>query len=254
MLFRFHKDIRQMISIARKTFDTGSEMLKYSEEFRDMFEERWASLALEIQALSSDGNGARVFTKEQLAGAAADILSHSHASASSSRQGRSKFTLPAKPTAKAAVSAVTCADVTEEDAVAKAAKRSSLGFSQAPHKAQHEMPKEEDLNNWSHHFSVDTIDDDYLKQATRGTDLISFVFGLHVNWELTQVFIFLLVVVPNFKLYICNHRNSRSWTHGARLTIRTVAITILRKLNLDLVIGNRRKRKSTRKKFCWKTL
>jgi len=59
-------------------------------------------------------------------------------------------------------------------------------LSQPAHKPQHEMPKEEDLNNWSHHFSVDTCDDKYLRQAVAGTDLVTFVFGLHVNWELTQ--------------------------------------------------------------------
>jgi hypothetical protein len=48
------------------------------------------------------------------------------------------------------------------------------------------MPKEEDLNNWSHHFSVDSVDDEYLKKATQGTGLVKFVFGLHVNWDLTQ--------------------------------------------------------------------
>ena len=54
------------------------------------------------------------------------------------------------------------------------------------HKPQLEMPKEEDLNNWSHHFSTDTIKDPYLKKATLGTDLVSFVFGLEVSGDLTQ--------------------------------------------------------------------
>jgi len=63
--------------------------------------------------------------------------------------------------------------------------RLSLG-STPPHKLQHEMPKEEDLNNWSHHFSVDTTEDAYLRQAVTGTDLVSFVFGLKVTWALTQ--------------------------------------------------------------------
>ena len=48
------------------------------------------------------------------------------------------------------------------------------------------MPKEEDLNNGSHHFSVDTVEDEYLRKATTGTDLVSFVFGLKVTWDLTQ--------------------------------------------------------------------
>ena len=54
------------------------------------------------------------------------------------------------------------------------------------YKPQLEMPKEEDLNNWSHHFSTDTVADPYLRKATQGTDLVSFVFGLDVSWDLTQ--------------------------------------------------------------------
>ena len=53
-------------------------------------------------------------------------------------------------------------------------------------KEQHDLPQEEDLNNWSHHFSTATVEDDYLRRATAGTDLVSFVFGLRVNWDLTQ--------------------------------------------------------------------
>ena len=51
------------------------------------------------------------------------------------------------------------------------------------YKPQLEMPKEEDLNNWSHHFGTDTINDSYLRKATQGTDLVSFVFGLEVGRE-----------------------------------------------------------------------
>ena len=38
----------------------------------------------------------------------------------------------------------------------------------------------------SHHFSTESTDDVYLKKATRGTDIVSFVFGLDVSWDLTQ--------------------------------------------------------------------
>ena len=40
------------------------------------------------------------------------------------------------------------------------------------------LPKEEDLNNWSHHASIDTIGDEVLKRALRGRDDVSFVFGM----------------------------------------------------------------------------
>lgn len=51
----------------------------------------------------------------------------------------------------------------------------------APHKPQVHMPKEEDLNNWSHHFGAESVNDEYLREATAGTDLVSFVFGLEVR-------------------------------------------------------------------------
>jgi hypothetical protein len=132
-----------------------------------------------------------VFTEEELAGASADIQAHSMASASSSRPGRS-FNKPfrAMPKQCGIISggggggggtSLSSAVPMEEK---KESRRNSL--SQPPFKPQHEMPKEEDLNNWSHHFSVETIEDEYLKKATIGSDLVSFVFGLNVTWDLTQ--------------------------------------------------------------------
>ncbi|CAM9643647.1 unnamed protein product, partial [Chrysoparadoxa australica] len=51
------------------------------------------------------------------------------------------------------------------------------------------MPKEEDLNSWSHHYSTDTVDDPVFKAAMAGTDesLVSFVFGLEVTWDLLEM-------------------------------------------------------------------
>ncbi|CAN0316648.1 unnamed protein product, partial [Ectocarpus sp. 6 AP-2014] len=51
------------------------------------------------------------------------------------------------------------------------------------------MPKEEDLNSWSHHYSTDTADDPVFRGAMMGTgdSLVSFVFGLEVTWDLLSV-------------------------------------------------------------------
>ncbi len=50
------------------------------------------------------------------------------------------------------------------------------------------MPAEEDLNNWSHHFSTDTVDDEIFQLALAGTGdrVVSFVFGLEVTWSRLQ--------------------------------------------------------------------
>ncbi len=40
-------------------------------------------------------------------------------------------------------------------------------------------PAEEDLQRWSHHHGVTTVNDDVLRQAGEG--LVSFVFGLEVE-------------------------------------------------------------------------
>ena len=51
---------------------------------------------------------------------------------------------------------------------------------------QHPLPKEEDLNNWSHHASLETCGDEVLKKALKGRDDVSFVFGMYQDWDLIQ--------------------------------------------------------------------
>jgi hypothetical protein len=48
------------------------------------------------------------------------------------------------------------------------------------------MPDEENMRNWSHHHSTNTVDDPVFRAAMRGTDSVSFVFGLEVTWSLIQ--------------------------------------------------------------------
>lgn len=48
------------------------------------------------------------------------------------------------------------------------------------------MPDEENMRHWSHHYSTDTVDDPVFRAAMRGTDSVSFVFGLEVTWSLIQ--------------------------------------------------------------------
>lgn len=51
------------------------------------------------------------------------------------------------------------------------------------------MPLEEDMNNWSHHWSVETVDDPVLRTAMEDLGhVISFIFGLEVTWDLLQRF------------------------------------------------------------------
>ena len=45
---------------------------------------------------------------------------------------------------------------------------------------------EENMRHWSHHYSTDTVDDPIFRAAMRGTDSVSFVFGLEVTWSLIQ--------------------------------------------------------------------
>jgi hypothetical protein len=195
----FHKDVRQMCSVARKVFDPGSAPYNDAEALRELFDERWTAASAHISSLSTAAN-ARVFTEEELAGAAASIQSHELASSSGpARPVRKQFNMPGKPKPIAVLKpggtgkSMSCSSSSSSSNISaegggessgKLSKRSSL--SQAPFKQQHDMPKEEDLNIWSHLFSVDTIEDAYLRQATAGTDLVSFVFGLKVTWELTQ--------------------------------------------------------------------
>ena len=54
------------------------------------------------------------------------------------------------------------------------------------HKPQRGLPTEDDLNNWSHHFSTDTINDPCLQKAVQGTNLVTFVFGLEASSDLTK--------------------------------------------------------------------
>jgi DNA repair and recombination protein RAD54 and RAD54-like protein len=48
------------------------------------------------------------------------------------------------------------------------------------------MPDEENMRLWSHHYSTDTVDDPVFRAAMRGTDAVSFVFGLEVTWSNIQ--------------------------------------------------------------------
>jgi hypothetical protein len=48
------------------------------------------------------------------------------------------------------------------------------------------MPDEENMRQWSHHHSTDTVDDPVFRAAMRGFDSVSFVFGLEVTWSLIQ--------------------------------------------------------------------
>lgn len=48
------------------------------------------------------------------------------------------------------------------------------------------MPDEQNMRNWSHHHSTDTVDDPIFRAAMRGYDTVSFVFGLEVTWSLIQ--------------------------------------------------------------------
>lgn len=48
------------------------------------------------------------------------------------------------------------------------------------------MPDEENMRSWSHHSSTDTVDDPVFRAAMRGSDAVSFIFGLEVTWSLIQ--------------------------------------------------------------------
>ena len=54
-------------------------------------------------------------------------------------------------------------------------------------KPQVGLPAEEDLLNWSHHGSVDSVDDDVLKAALADKPgLVSFAFGMRVDADLVK--------------------------------------------------------------------
>lgn len=48
------------------------------------------------------------------------------------------------------------------------------------------LPDEENMRNWSHHYSTDTVDDPIFRAAMKGYGSVSFVFGLEVTWSLIQ--------------------------------------------------------------------
>ncbi len=48
------------------------------------------------------------------------------------------------------------------------------------------MPDEENMRSWSHHYDVSSCDDPIFRAAMRGTDAVSFIFGLEVTWDLIQ--------------------------------------------------------------------
>ncbi|KAL7681117.1 putative helicase, Zinc finger, RanBP2-type, P-loop containing nucleoside triphosphate hydrolase [Plasmopara halstedii] len=50
------------------------------------------------------------------------------------------------------------------------------------------MPPEEDLNNWGHHRSYASVDDEVMQAALQQVenDLVSFAFSCRIDWELLQ--------------------------------------------------------------------
>lgn len=48
-------------------------------------------------------------------------------------------------------------------------------------------PEEDALNEWSHHCSVHSTDDEALKRAVGDDTAVSFVFGYEVDWDLLQL-------------------------------------------------------------------
>ena len=81
----------------------------------------------------------------------------------------------ADETAAAAADAVVCApcDAPAED---------GDGFK----RQLYPLPKEEDLNNWSHHADLSTVQDEVLRRALRGQPQVSFVMGMYQDWDLIQ--------------------------------------------------------------------
>ena len=202
----FHKDLRNMVSMAKKNSESAVDK-KAMDQFNETFEEQWSCLAPRIAELSSMGAGVKCFTEEELAVKSAQLQA---AAATSSNRGSSRRVFNAhvssQPKKGGPVQLLgqggkkmgpSLAEATKQAAKKEAAVRVAeaaalaRGLSQSSDtgpafKAQHDLPQEEDLNNWSHHFSTATVEDDYLRRATAGTDLVSFVFGLRVNWDLTQ--------------------------------------------------------------------
>ncbi|KAL3920273.1 MAG: hypothetical protein SGILL_003346 [Bacillariaceae sp.] len=48
------------------------------------------------------------------------------------------------------------------------------------------MPEEENMRDWSHHHTTDTLDDPIFRAAMRGYDSVSFTFALEVTWSKIQ--------------------------------------------------------------------
>ncbi|KAJ1459163.1 hypothetical protein M885DRAFT_66855 [Pelagophyceae sp. CCMP2097] len=66
----------------------------------------------------------------------------------------------------------------------------ATGGEEGPYSKQqlYPLPKEEDLNNWSHHSSLETVADPIFRRAMRGLPgAVSFVFGMYQDWQLIQV-------------------------------------------------------------------
>lgn len=129
----FHKEMRHLFSNARKCFELGTPQYQDAGILQEHFETHWSSLASEISLLQG-GGGARVFTEEELAGAAANIQAHSNQN-SRSVSSRHKFGIPIvdktkKPCAVGA-SAVALAsravDDTDGGAIKNDSKRLSAG-------------------------------------------------------------------------------------------------------------------------------
>jgi len=65
----------------------------------------------------------------------------------------------------------------------------ATGGEEGPYSKQqlYPLPKEEDLNNWSHHSSLETVADPIFRRAMRGLPgAVSFVFGMYQDWQLIQ--------------------------------------------------------------------
>ena len=77
---------------------------------------------------------------------------------------------------------------TSEDAVDKLLLSSANSCNERGEDYQEQigMPDEENMRLWSHHYSTDTVDDPVFRAAMRGTDAVSFVFGLEVTWSNIQ--------------------------------------------------------------------
>jgi hypothetical protein len=78
-----------------------------------------------------------------------------------------------------------CANKTEN---AAAADDEEVVNDENEHVEQEGCPNDTAFNEWSHHCTVASCDDEILKRSMVDDDsTISFVFGLEVNWQLLQV-------------------------------------------------------------------